>query len=221
MFRSSSRTTDLAAFLVVTAASPLASAAPPDAPVTDPPASTATLEQERPARETKFRARKLEGGVDLAASTELWAPGTFGAGARLDVGVGVGGKFAVVIGEAARFSLHPRHPMTACDLQVGVAYGAPYQLRTGWGIVLSSGVERLSTAPTSGGLVAWSAIGALGVRASVTISSLDFFIGIDAIGRSNTIEAGAPDPFRVANLTALLSLGYFLPAFERERSNGL
>ena len=51
--------------------------------------------------------------------------------------------------------------MMAFDLQTGLAWGAPYQTRTGFGVVLFAGAERLSTSTTIEAISTWSAIGSL------------------------------------------------------------
>jgi hypothetical protein len=160
----------------------------------------------------------LEGGVGLALLTEFWSGAyTAGMGPRLDVGVGLGRKLSVVISEGARFAVGPGSgQMMTFDLQVGLAYGAPYQTRTGLGVMMLFGAERLAASrDISGtqGVWTWAATASLGARASRATGPLDAWIGVDGMLRSDTIETGQPKPASVPTLSAILSIGCFLPAF--------
>jgi hypothetical protein len=160
----------------------------------------------------------LEGGVGLALLTEFWSGAyTGGVGPRLDVGVGVGRKLAIVISEGARFAVGDGSgQMMTFDLQAGIAWGAPYQLRTGFGVMMLLGAERLAASRDAsgyGGLWTWAATGSLGLRGSLEMGPLDAWIGADAMLRSETIETGQPKATAVPTLSAILSVGVFLPAF--------
>jgi hypothetical protein len=137
----------------------------------------------------------------------------FGYGPRFDVGVGIGHKFAVVIGESARFSAGSDSlRMMSFGMQTGVAYGAPYQTRTGLGAVILVGAERLSTSTTIEAIVAWGATGSIGVRGSLALGPVDVWVGLDGMARSESIRVGRPDPYGVGRLSAVVSLGCFFPA---------
>jgi hypothetical protein len=160
-----------------------------------------------------WRERRLEGGVALGASTESWSRSMFGYGPRFDVGIGVGQKFAVVIGESARFALGSDSlRMMSFGMQTGVAYGAPYQTRTGLGAAILVGAERLSTSTTIEAIVAWGATGSIGVRGSMAVGPVDVWVGLDGIARSESIRVGRPDPYGVGQLSAVVSVGCFFPA---------
>jgi hypothetical protein len=160
----------------------------------------------------------LEGGVGLAILTEFWT-GAYagGVGPRLDVGVGVGRKLAIVISEGARFAVgNGSGQMMTFDVQAGIAWGAPYQLRTGFGVMALLGAERLAASVDAsgyGGLWTWAATGSLGLRGSLEMGPLDAWIGADAMLRSETIQTGQPKATAVPTLSAILSVGVFLPAF--------
>src|SRR5438128_1927365 len=138
----------------------------------------------------RAEARGLEGGVTLGMATESFSSSIFGTGPRLDVGVGVAPDVAVVVGESARFALYPSGHLRvmAFDLQAGVAYGAPYLARTGFGVVFLAGAERLSTSTGVEALMTWAATASLGLRGSVAIGPVDAWIGLDGMARSSTIE---------------------------------
>ena len=160
----------------------------------------------------------LEGGVGLALLTEIWS-GAYaaGVGPRLDVGVGLGRKLSIVISEGARFAVGSGSgQMMTFDLQAGLAYGAPYQVRTGLGVMMLFGAERIAASRDIGGyqgLWTWAATASLGARGSVATGPLDAWIGIDGMLRSDTIETGAPKSATVPTLSAIFSIGCFLPAF--------
>lgn len=180
-------------------------------------AATAAAEPERvtPSRRGVRRERPLAGGLTLGVASEVWSPSTLGTGPQFEVGVALGRRLALVFGESARFSFDPSAAlqMMAFDLQTGLALGAPFQIRTGFGVVLLVGAERLSSSTTIEAIMTWSAIGSLGVRASVEVGPLDLWMGADAMARTSTIEIGGSDPVRVPSFTGLLSAGCFLPAF--------
>ena len=162
----------------------------------------------------------LEGGVGLALLTEFWSGAyTGGVGPRLDVGVGLGRKLSIVISEGARFAVGSGSgQMMTFDLQAGVAWGAPYQTRTGFGVMMLFGAERLAAAKAisgTGGLWTWAATASLGARASIATGPLDAWFGVDGMVRSETIETGAPKSTTVPTLSAILSIGCFLPAFAK------
>jgi hypothetical protein len=175
-------------------------------------------------RRSPLRARpeqRLEGGVALGVASEFWSHGAVGTGPRLEVAIGLGRGLAVVLGEAARFSFGPSGApaMMAFDLQTGLGFGAPFQTRTGVGVVLLVGAERLSTSTTIEGLMTWSVTGSLGPRASLAVGPIDLWLGADVLVRSSTLEIEGRDPLGVPTLTGQLSLGGFLPAFANPRSS--
>jgi hypothetical protein len=107
--------------------------------------------------------------------------------------------------------------MMTFDLQAGVAWGAPYQLRTGLGVMALFGAERIAASAREvsgyGGLWTWAATASLGLRGSVAVGPLDAWLGVDGMLRSATIETGEPKSSAVPTLSAILSIGVFLPAF--------
>jgi hypothetical protein len=187
-----------------------------DASPTKPPTSADTPPEEASLRAPPAPLERsgidLEGGVGLALLSEFWTGAySAGVGPRLDVGVGVGRKLAIVISEGARFAVGSGSSgqMMAFDLQAGLSYGAPYQIRSGFGAVFFVGAERLA----AGALWVWSATASLGARASIATGPLDAWFGIDGMLRSDTIETGQPRAAAVPHLSAILSIGCFLPAF--------
>jgi hypothetical protein len=162
------------------------------------------------------RERRLEGGVTFAFTTETWSRQMYGYGPRFDVGLGAGNGLAVVVGESARFSFASDElRMMSFGVQTGVAYGAPYQTRTGFGAVALVGAERLSTSTTEEALVAWGVTGSAGVRASVAVGPLDLWAGFDGVARSASIRVGRPEPYGVGALSMILSVGCFFPALSK------
>jgi hypothetical protein len=182
------------------------------------PAWAADVDEGR-APSAVWRRSQLEGGIAIGLSSEGWSNSIVGTGPRFDVGLGTGGGWAVVVGEAGRFSLAPSESLRVMvfDLEAGMAYGAPYQSRSGFGAVAFVGAERLSTSATIGGLSTWAMTGTLGARASFELEWVDIWMGIDGIARSSTIESGGPDPIGVPSVSAMLSVGCFVPAFAMGR----
>lgn len=170
------------------------------------------------APEKRSSARDLEGGVGLATATEFW-PGAVLMGPRLDVGLSLGKRLAFVIGEGARFGLGAgdHGQVMIFDLQAGVAFGAPYHSRTALGVVLLAGAERLavSNSGSGDGAWGWTASLSLGLRASVALGDVDLWIGADGIARARTIETGGPSGIAIPQVSGLLSIGGFLPAFAK------
>jgi len=159
----------------------------------------------------------LEGGVGLSTLTEFWSGSAgVGLGPRLDVAVKIGPRLALVVSEGARFGVGSGEgEIMAFDLQLGVAFGAPYLARTGVGVVFLAGAERLAAAAGSfnqEGLWAWSATASLGGRASLALGPINAWAGIDGMLRSTTLETGGQDPAVIPTATVSLSLGCFLPA---------
>ena len=191
----------------------------PDEPSAPKPTTSADTPPEESLRAppvpTERSGIDLEGGVGLAILSEFWS-GAYsgGVGPRLDVGVGLGRKLAIVISEGARFAVGSGSgQMMAFDLQAGLAYGAPYQIRNGFGVVGLVGAERLAASRDGfGGIWVWSATASLGARASIATGPLDAWFGIDGMLRSDTIETGTPKSSAVPLLSAILSIGCFLPA---------
>jgi hypothetical protein len=78
------------------------------------------------------------------------------------------------------------------------------------------GAERLAASRDIGGyqgLWTWAATASLGVRGSLAAGPLDAWLGVDGMFRSDTIESGAPKPASVPTLSAIVSIGCFIPAF--------
>ena len=113
-----------------------------------------------------------------------------------------------------RFAFDPAESlrMMSFGMQTGVAYGAPYQTRTGLGAVVLVGAERLSTSTTVEAIVDWGVTGSIGVRGSLAVGPIDVWIGLDGVARSASIRVGRPDPYGVGSLSTLLSIGCFFPA---------
>jgi hypothetical protein len=177
---------------------------------------------ERPAPKPSSE-RELEGGVGLATAVEVSE--SVLAGPRLDVGVATGKGFAFVIGEGARFGFGSPDlgRVMVFDLQAGAAFGAPYQSRSSFGVVLLVGAERLAVAAgrfAEGGVWTWSATASLGVRGSVELGPVDGWLGVDALVRSTTIETDGPNGVSIPPVSALVSVGAFLPAFSRASQSG-
>jgi hypothetical protein len=196
------------------AAGVLVSATPAFAdPLPDFSEDSATADHPPAKAPAPWRERKLEGGVTFGFATETWSRSMFGYGPRFDVGVGVGRSFAVVVGESARFAFSSDAlRMMSFDLQAGLAYGAPYQKRTGFGAVALVGADRLSTSTTVEALVEWGVTGTVGLRGSFSVGPLDLWAGLDGAVRSNSMRTGRPDPSGVGTFTTILSLGCFFPA---------
>ena len=195
----------LAALGVLSFATPALSDPAADPPEEDRPASSAAA---------AWREPNLQGGVTFGFATETWSRSMFGYGPRFDVGLGVGRKFAVVIGESARFAFSSSEAlrMMSFDLQAGVAWGAPYQTRTGFGAVALVGAERLSTSTTVEAMVEWGVTGSIGVRGSFALGPIDVWAGLDGAVRSNSMRTGRPDPYGVGTFTTIVSVGCFFPA---------
>jgi hypothetical protein len=174
---------------------------------------------DEPAPSVISKGKRLEGGLAVGVATEGWSHSMVGSGPRLDVGLGVGKGWAIVVGEAGRFSLAQAEAqrMMVFDLVGGVAYGAPYQARSGFGAVAYVGAERLSTSATVGGLMTWAMMTTAGVRASFELETIDIWIGVDGVVRSSTIESGRPEPIGVPAVSAVMSVGCFFPAFAMSR----
>jgi hypothetical protein len=195
-------------------------AAPPK-PKVDPPSPSASrsavMDDDSVEGPTKRSAdTSFEGGISLASRMEIW-PGSVLLGPDLEVGLGIGKKFAFVIGEGGRFGVGRGDAghVIVFDLEAGLSYGAPYQVRTGFGAVLLAGAERIAISNdnlSGGGAWAWSALAILGLRASASLGSFDGWIGVDGLVRSTTFETGDPGGLAVPSATAMLSLGFFLPA---------
>jgi len=164
----------------------------------------------------------IEGGVGVATTTELWSGSSpLGVGLRVDVGVGIGDQFAVVIGQAARIGLPQPSSgaVTVWDLQAGLAFGAPYRARTGFGLVLLGGAERLALANSGFGsseIGVWAAIGSLGVRGSVQTGAIDLWMGVDVLVRSQSLDIPGTEGGGVPTVSGSLSLGCFFPAFTHD-----
>lgn len=159
------------------------------------------------------RARSpLQGGVVVSTLAELW-DNSVGFGPRFEVGVRFGGPLAFVLAEGARFGVGSSSQTLALDLQWGLAYGAPYTSRTGFGFVLLGGAERVAATTAIGGWFAWRATGSLGLRASTDVGSVDLWVGPELIVRSGTSETLAKTDSGIPQISGMLSLGCLFPAF--------
>jgi hypothetical protein len=162
------------------------------------------------------RKNRTEGGVGLATVAQIWSGSSaIGFGPRLDVSVGPPGKFAVLLSEDALFGTGSKGSgAVVFDFQVGAAYGAPFKMRTGFGVVAMIGAERASASNdnASNGLAMWAFTGDLGVRASLPSQAANFWLGADVLFRSDDFETGEPSPVVIRNGSFVLSLGCFFPA---------
>jgi hypothetical protein len=164
----------------------------------------------------------LEGGISLGTTTEFWSGATLGMGLSVDVGVGVSEHLAIVVGQAARLGVPAPADgeITVYDLRAGFGIGAPYLRRTGLGLVLLGGAERLaiSDAPVFGsnGFWVWAVTGSLGVRASVQAGAVDLWLGADVVVRSKSLEVKGGAVEGVPDVSGSLSLGCLFPAFTHE-----
>ena len=194
-------------------------AAPPSSASTEPDFSL-TAEDHEPSRVSRLRSPHVEGGLGVAAVSELWSHGRLATGARLDVGLGLGRNFGLVLAEALRFWPGSDISVLAIDVQANLSYGAPYQTRTGFGVVLLGGGERLSASTQrwdgQGGLSTWSTTASLGLRGSLAYQAVNLWIGVDGLWRSDILETGGPTPISIPNVSGLLSIGVFLPALTRK-----
>ena len=146
---------------------------------------------------------------------ESWED-SVGFGPRFEVGVRFGGPFAFVLAEGARFGVRSSSQALALDLQWGLAYGAPYSSRAGFGVVLLGGAERVAATTAIGNWFAWRATGSLGLRGSIDVGSVDLWFGPELIVRSGTSETSGIPP-----ISGMLSLGCLFPAFGRVTNTDL
>jgi hypothetical protein len=128
-------------------------------------------------------------------------------------------EFAFLIAEGARFDIGEAHrgQVMLFDLQAGLAFGPPYRKGFPVGVVLMGGAERMAVSAASfsaGDAWAWSATASLGLRGSVALGSIDLWAGVDGIVRSTTIETGEPGPAAIPAVSAVISVGGFLPALK-------
>jgi hypothetical protein len=186
----------------------LAAAVPPTPP---PDRAIATSTQAEPnASQDSTKAQGiLDGGVVVSSLVEWWN-GSVGVGPRFEVGVRFGRQFAFVLAEGARFGVESSSRALSLDLQGGLSYGAPYATRTGLGVVLLGGAERVAATSAAGGWFAWRATGSLGLRASGAAGSVDVWAGPEIIVRSGATETGGAT---VPQLSGMLSVGCLFPAF--------
>jgi hypothetical protein len=161
-----------------------------------------------------------DGGLGLGLMTEFWS-GTsgMGTGPRLDISIGPSGPFAILIGEGALFGVgsSDASKVLLLEFQAGLAFGAPYKTREGFGAVLLAGAERLAASGAnsdSTGSSIWTSVFDLGARGSLSLSNLNLWLGLDGILRGSDFETGPPNPVRVASASFMLSLGCFFPALE-------
>ena len=194
---------------------PSAAVPPPasEAPPLGPPSSGAV--EREPSAPRQAPEKVVEGGVGLGAAMEFGSASVL-VGPRLEVGLAMGRKLTLVIGEGARFGAGSPQAgqVMVFDLQAGVAFGAPYE-GGAIGVALLGGAERMavSTGGFSGGDAwAWGATVSLGLRGSVALGPIDAWVGVDGIARSSTIETGEPGQVAIPRVSALVSFGGFLPA---------
>jgi hypothetical protein len=180
--------------------------APPPAPSDPRPPSSP------PPPDTLKSQAFLEGGVVVSSLAEWWN-GSLGVGPRFEVGVRFGRQLAFVLAEGARFGVGSSSKTLALDLQWGLAYGAPYATRTGLGLVLLGGAERVAATTAVGGWFAWRATGALGLRASMAMGSVDLWLGPEFIVRSGSNETLDSTDSSIPQLSGMLSVGCLFPAF--------
>jgi hypothetical protein len=199
-----------------TSSEPFSPAADPFRDSAPSPRSEADEERPGPSREVV-----LEGGVGLSAVTEMWtAHRGLGVGPRLDIGVRFGNWFTLVIAEGARFSVNtPQADIMAFDLQWGIGFGAPYHKRTGLGLVLLGGAERLAAASSQGSPWVWGATASLGVRGCADVGGHSLVLGLDGVARSATIYSGDHSVGEVSTVSGMVSIGWFMPALTRSSVN--
>lgn len=172
------------------------------------------------AAKLALRGAPLQGGVVVSTLAEWW-DGSVGVGPRFEVGVRLGGPLAFVLAEGARFGVGPTSQSLALDLQGGIAYGSPYASRTGVGLVLLGGAERVASTKAVGGWFAWRATASLGLRAGGAVGSVDLWVGPEVIVRSGPSETLDASDSHIPQLSGMLSVGCLFPAFggvQREES---
>jgi hypothetical protein len=189
----------------------LMSRKPPDRPAESPRKTISVAAPVSDSPKAPLRGG-LQGGVVVSTLAEWW-DGSLGIGPRFEVGVRVGGEFAFVLAEGARFGAGPSSQKLALDLQWGFAYGAPYARRTGVGLVLLGGAERIASTTAVGGWFAWRATGSLGLRASGAAGSVDLWAGPELIVRSGPTESLDTTDSHIPQLSGMLSVGCLFPAF--------
>jgi hypothetical protein len=203
-----------------------AAAEPASTSAADADGAAGTKASELPgANQVPISRGLLEGGVGIGTTTERWSGASpLGVGLRLDVGVGFGDQFALVIGQSVRIALPvpPAGQITVYDLQLGIAVGAPYRARTGLGLVLLGGAERLSVSNSnfgSAGFWLWAVAGSLGARASLQAGAIDLWLGADIVVRTEPLEVKKPSVAGVPGVSGALSIGCFFPAFSRDSAS--
>ncbi len=185
---------------------PRPSPPPPDAPrPSAPPDAPLALAPPPPSR-----TKAAEGGIGLGLTVERWRSADAAVGPRLDIALVILPNLAFVGSEGARFGTGA-NSMTV-DLQGGLAFGAPYGRRSGVGICLLGGAERLAAAPSNDTLWIWTGTVSLGLRAALWVEHAELWIGIDGMLRGTKFETGGPDPTGVPSAAGVLSFGIFLPA---------
>jgi hypothetical protein len=185
---------------------------PPNDPVVEPD----TTKSERKTG--------TEGGIGLGMTTAFWGSSATGIGPRLDVGVGPPGAIAFLLSESALFGTGAANSsqITMFDFQAGVAFGAPYKVRTGFGGVALLGAERITAANSrsdSSGAWEWDATLDLGARGGLKWSGVNVWLGADLMIRSSRFDLGGTTPVSIPTSTFMLSLGGFVPAFARRSSS--
>jgi hypothetical protein len=173
-------------------------------------------EKTNPSSLSAMKQQALEGGVVVSTLAEVW-DGSLGVGPRFEVGLRIGGPLAFVLTEGARFGVGSSSRTLAFDLQWGLAYGAPYARRTGLGLVLLGGAERVAATTAVGGWFAWRATGSVGLRASSAVGSVDLWMGPELIVRSGRTETLTSTDSTVPQLSGMLSVGCLFPAFGVQR----
>jgi hypothetical protein len=174
----------------------------------------------QPDTEKSERKKGTEGGIGLGMTTAFWGTSATGIGPRLDVSVGPPGPVAFLLAESALFGTGSASSsqITVFDFQGGVAFGAPYKVRSGFGGVVLVGAERIAAANVrsdSGGLWEWNATLDLGARGSFKVAGVNVWLGADLLIRSSGFDVGGSTPVSIPTTSFMLSAGGFVPAFSR------
>jgi hypothetical protein len=198
---------------------PVASAQPvPDVPprpdLEEPPRE----QPSQPDTAKSDRKKGTEGGIGAGMSTEFWGSSAVGIGPRLDVAVGPPGVLAFLLSESALFGTGAASSsqITMFDFQAGVAFGAPYKVRSGFGGLVLVGAERIAAANSrsdSGSLWEWNATLDLGARGSFKLNAVNMWLGADLMLRSSGFDVGGSTPVSIPSTSFMLSAGGFVPAF--------
>jgi hypothetical protein len=192
----------------------------PDRPELEVPPSS---EAPAPEPEKSERKKGTEGGIGLGLASAFWGSSATGIGPKLDVAVGPPGLVAFLLSEGALFGTgsETSSQITMFDFQAGVAFGAPYKVRSGVGGVALLGAERIAAANAradSSSMWEWTATFDVGLRGSLKLSGINVWVGADTMIRSSTFDVGGSTPLSIPTTTFMLSAGGFVPAFARGSS---